>query len=147
MTVDTNYLRRLADDLDESGRVETAKDIRAAAEDLDDLRTAAKAALAALETPGDLTEEEIKGVIEDLELVLPEEDGCDKCGAPLDDGEGWDGRCGSCADQAEGGPAGACPECGGTNRVRMNVNAGGQDVEAFVCQEDGCAYADLIKED
>jgi len=33
-------------------------------------------------------------VTEDAEL-------CEQCGAPLDDGEGWDGLCGSCADMAE----------------------------------------------
>jgi hypothetical protein len=29
------------------------------------------------------------------------EDDCDrcKCGAPTDDGEGWDGKCGNCADR------------------------------------------------
>lgn len=26
---------------------------------------------------------------------------CDECGAPLDDGEGWDGLCGNCADLKE----------------------------------------------
>ena len=27
-------------------------------------------------------------------------DCCWKCGAPNDDGEGWDGLCGNCADRA-----------------------------------------------
>lgn len=26
---------------------------------------------------------------------------CSECDAPLDDGEGWDGCCGSCADRCE----------------------------------------------
>jgi len=26
------------------------------------------------------------------------------CGAPLDDGEGYDGQCGNCADRAENAP-------------------------------------------
>lgn len=29
------------------------------------------------------------------------EDMCDKCGASTDDGEGYDGLCGNCADRAE----------------------------------------------
>lgn len=29
-----------------------------------------------------------------------EEEKCRECEAPLDDGEGWDGFCGSCADRA-----------------------------------------------
>lgn len=31
-----------------------------------------------------------------------DEDQCSECGADLDDGEGYDGRCGSCADRVEG---------------------------------------------
>ena len=31
---------------------------------------------------------------------------CDECGADLGDGEGYDGRCGNCADRAEGAKAG-----------------------------------------
>jgi len=27
---------------------------------------------------------------------------CRECGEPNDDGEGWDGLCGNCADKAEG---------------------------------------------
>jgi len=27
---------------------------------------------------------------------------CKECGAPNDDGEGWDGLCGNCADRLEG---------------------------------------------
>lgn len=33
-------------------------------------------------------------------LADPEEEKCRECEAPLDDGEGWDGLCGSCADRA-----------------------------------------------
>jgi len=36
----------------------------------------------------------------------PDEDGierCSECNAPLDDGEGYDGRCGNCADRREAG--------------------------------------------
>jgi hypothetical protein len=29
-----------------------------------------------------------------------DEEHCDECGAPNDDGEGWDGKCGNCADMA-----------------------------------------------
>ena len=32
------------------------------------------------------------------------EDLCADCGAPLDDGEGWDGLCGDCADLADPDP-------------------------------------------
>lgn len=39
-----------------------------------------------------------------------EEEHCDECGAPLD-GEGWDGKCGNCADQACV-VDGHCTECG-----------------------------------
>ena len=38
-----------------------------------------------------------------------DEDSCYQCGASLDDGEGSDGLCGNCADQAE---ATRCPACG-----------------------------------
>lgn len=30
------------------------------------------------------------------------DDNCRDCGASLEDGEGWDGLCGNCADIAEG---------------------------------------------
>ncbi len=30
----------------------------------------------------------------------PDDDTCEQCDAPLDDGEGWDGLCGTCADIA-----------------------------------------------
>jgi len=30
-----------------------------------------------------------------------DEDACDNCGASLTDGEGYDGRCGTCADRAD----------------------------------------------
>lgn len=30
-----------------------------------------------------------------------DDDVCSECGAALDDGEGYDGKCGSCADRAE----------------------------------------------
>lgn len=32
-----------------------------------------------------------------------DEDGCDKCGESLSDGEGYDGLCGNCADRAFAG--------------------------------------------
>jgi len=31
----------------------------------------------------------------------PDDDECSECGDPLDDGEGWNGLCGSCADVQE----------------------------------------------
>lgn len=37
------------------------------------------------------------------------DDACSECGAPLDDGEGYDGRCGTCADIHES----TCSICGG----------------------------------
>lgn len=37
------------------------------------------------------------------EPELDDEDGRCACGAPLDDGEGYDGKCGTCADRAENG--------------------------------------------
>jgi hypothetical protein len=58
----------------------------------------------------------LRAVAEDLatlqKMVEPEEtpalddfdpsaDGCDTCGASLDDGEGYDGVCGPCADRRE----------------------------------------------
>jgi len=40
----------------------------------------------------------------DDEAVCPEcaAEKCSECGEPLDDGEGYDGKCGNCADRAEG---------------------------------------------
>lgn len=37
-------------------------------------------------------------------------DRCPKCGKPNDNGEGWDGLCGTCADHAEMVPCGVCKE-------------------------------------
>jgi hypothetical protein len=40
--------------------------------------------------------------VDDLEPPdQDDEDGCAICGNPLDDGEGWDGLCGNCADVQE----------------------------------------------
>lgn len=33
--------------------------------------------------------------------AMPIDDVCSECGGDLDDGEGWDGRCGPCADRVE----------------------------------------------
>ncbi len=38
---------------------------------------------------------------EDHEPSPAYEQWCSQCGAPLDDGEGYDGSCGNCADRAE----------------------------------------------
>lgn len=40
---------------------------------------------------------------------IDEIDTCSECSAPLDDGEGYDGRCGTCADAHET----TCSICGG----------------------------------
>jgi predicted RNA-binding Zn-ribbon protein involved in translation (DUF1610 family) len=37
---------------------------------------------------------------------------CAVCGGPNDDGEGWNGRCGGCADATEEMVGTACPGCG-----------------------------------
>ena len=52
-----------------------------------------------------------RGVFEDRQCGDPDDitsaieslvdDCCDECGADLSDGEGYDGRCGNCADRAE----------------------------------------------
>lgn len=34
-----------------------------------------------------------------VDLSEPDEDHCRQCGAPSDNGEGWDGLCGNCADK------------------------------------------------
>lgn len=47
------------------------------------------------------------GVDEDDELDDDDEGPCRACGEPTDDGEGFDGYCGNCAD------ARSCQECGG----------------------------------
>jgi hypothetical protein len=44
-----------------------------------------------------------------VEAEVDDEDPCDRCGAALDDGEGYDGLCGNCADIAES----TCSVCGG----------------------------------
>lgn len=38
-----------------------------------------------------------------IEFINPEDEPelCVECGGPNDDGEGWDGMCGNCADRAE----------------------------------------------
>lgn len=41
-------------------------------------------------------------VVEDYRTAALESEHCE-CGQTLDDGEGWDGKCGSCADRAERG--------------------------------------------
>ena len=43
-----------------------------------------------------------------------EEEGepCEVCGGPNDDGEGWIGRCGECADATEEMVGKPCPSCG-----------------------------------
>lgn len=38
---------------------------------------------------------------EDPEYGEAEAESCSECGASLDKGHGWDGRCGSCADRKE----------------------------------------------
>jgi hypothetical protein len=35
------------------------------------------------------------------QLPKDEADMCSECGQPADNGEGWDGLCGSCADRVE----------------------------------------------
>ena len=36
-----------------------------------------------------------------ITLDLYDDDLCDECQDPLDDGEGWNGLCGNCADRRE----------------------------------------------
>ncbi len=47
----------------------------------------------------------------------PSDDDCRICGAPTDDGEGWDGLCGNCAD----------PEESRSAAVQVTVQDGVQD--------------------
>ena len=70
------------------------------------------------------TEVAPKGLDEDIVRVFPaaqavvedapedeDEESCYECGASLDDGEGYDGLCGNCADAAE---PHSCENCGFT---------------------------------
>lgn len=36
---------------------------------------------------------------DDFDQGEPDEESCSECGSPTDDGEGWDGLCGNCADR------------------------------------------------
>ena len=55
-------------------------------------------AIAIAPSPPTVTDVEDSTAVADHEVLT---DGCAKCGAPLDDGEGWNGLCGNCADIAE----------------------------------------------
>lgn len=74
------------------------KDVRVAARDegWHDSELYCEIAIAAVPESGTLWEAEgdFGGVTLDAN--------CTECGEPCDDGEGWDGLCGNCADKAEG---------------------------------------------
>ena len=48
---------------------------------------------------------------DEVDGVTDEDDVCSECGASLDDGEGFNGLCGNCADAAE---QHSCENCGFT---------------------------------
>lgn len=70
---------------------------------------------------------------EDLDEEFDEEDAkCDDCGAPTDDGEGYDGKCGNCADKEHADEA--CSTCG---------DALGEDSYEGMCSD--CAEREVEK--